>query len=152
MNINTIIDGQGYYPDYKVEVIYYTLEGKLQIPIANSNESMVVKTHGRVTYKEVVWFCSGLGSSPKIPDPTPLDSNEVLIDVMISPSLPAFDSTNGLYYSVSGKYKYALKKSLSPKNEYPYPTSPMYEGSIPDGIIHTGKYADINQSVKPKTD
>ena len=125
------------YGTYSVHVNFFRTEGILQIPLADDGEDtskdtcVLVRTSAPYSKKVVRFLVSATGDLPDLPDPTPQEPGEVLLESTISPVCPT-PTTNvgGNVFTVSGCYVYGSKRPYSKTTGYTVGLPPVYKGTM----------------------
>lgn len=129
------------HTQYSVQTHYFREEGELQIPVADDGEEEceIVRWSQPWGKKMVVWMAQSLGL-PSLPDMNPQTSNEVLLDVQVSPVAPTSGPGGATLYTVSGIYTYALRRP--PSKEEGYNCGGMPHGSPPAlvNVLRQGQF------------
>jgi hypothetical protein len=122
MNIN-----EDNYPEWSQQIAYCYQQGILQCPVAGpvGTPCEMIQLHAPIGQKHVPFRIQRQGGRPALPSTVPMNSNEVLANVVIKPSaaIPMTDGSAAM--CVEGHYEFALRVPLTDNDPLPYGRPPI---------------------------
>jgi hypothetical protein len=86
----------------------------------------VVRLHGGICFKAVLWVVQRVLDMPVLPHPDTLSNgNEVLLRKLLSPCMVGDTPEGSPYFTVSGVYFYVCQVPPSEQDAIPMPVSPL---------------------------